>query len=73
MRFRQPDLHPQSWIFPTWPLGLCTTDPLQHSLSLISDTPTGRLIRSRHRKYHGALFLQNQSPFSPFPKEFSYE
>jgi hypothetical protein len=73
MRFRQPDLHPQSWSVSAWPLDSHITDVLSTFLSLISDIPTARPVSCRHREYHRSAFLQNQHLFASFPKEFPYE
>lgn len=73
MRFRQPDLHPQSWNLLTWLLHSRTTDVLSTFLLADFRQPPTRPVSHRHRAHHGSVFLRDQQRFASLLKEFPYE
>jgi hypothetical protein len=73
MRFRQPDLHPQSWNFSARPLNSHIPDTLstfhladfRHPHSTTGERPPSRISPLR--------LSAGPVPLRAFPKEFPYE
>ncbi len=73
MRFRQPDLHPQSWNFSAWPLDSPATDVL--STFLLADFRQLHSTTGKQPPPRRSPLRLSAEPVSlrAFPKEFPYE